>query len=94
MLSYLTFLTFPLVGALVASRRPHNSIEWICLADGLLWMFLDMTDSSGIYGVARPGSVPFLVALGTLSNQWLWVPVVGAAGDLPAPAFSRREAPL
>jgi len=30
------FLTFPIVGALIASRRPHNLIGWICLAFGLL----------------------------------------------------------
>ncbi|HLL38304.1 MAG TPA: hypothetical protein VK357_01385, partial [Rubrobacteraceae bacterium] len=28
-------LAFPIVGALIASRRPHNPIGWICLADGL-----------------------------------------------------------
>ena len=30
------FLAFPLVGALIASRRPRNPVGWICLADGLL----------------------------------------------------------
>ncbi len=69
LLVFVPFLTFPLVGALVASRRPHNPIGWICLADGLLWMFIAMTDYYSIYGVARPGSVPFPVAIGTLGNQ-------------------------
>src|SRR5918992_4668440 len=73
-------LAFPIVGALIASRRPHNPIGWICLADGLLWMFIDMTDYYSIYGVASPGSVPFPVAIGTLGNQWLWVPTVGLLG--------------
>jgi hypothetical protein len=96
----MSYLTFPLVGALVASRRLHNSIGWICLADGLLWMFLDMTDSYGIYGVARPGSVPFPVVIGTLSNQWLWVPAVGLLGICLLLLFpdgrlpSRRWSPL
>jgi hypothetical protein len=79
-LSYVTFLTFPLVGALVASRRPHNPIGWICLVDGLLFMLLGMIDSYSLYGVAKPGSVPFPVAIGTLGNQWLWVPTVGLLG--------------
>jgi hypothetical protein len=80
MVSFLPFLAFPLVGALVASRRPRNPIGWICLADGLLWILLSMTDSYSIYGVAKPGSVPFPVAIGTLGNQWLWVPTVGLLG--------------
>jgi hypothetical protein len=76
----LLFLAFPIVGALIASRRPRNPIGWILLADGLLWMVLAVTDSYSVYGAARPGSVPFPVAVGTLGNQWLWVPTVGLLG--------------
>jgi hypothetical protein len=78
--TFLAFLAFPIVGALVASRRPENPIGWICLADGLLWMLLSVSDGYSVYGVARPGSLPFPVAVGTLSNQWLWVPTVGLLG--------------
>ena len=78
--SFVLFLTFPTVGALIASRRPQNPVGWICLADGLLWMILAVTDSYSVYGVTKPGSVPFPVAVGTLSNQWLWVPTVGLLG--------------
>src|SRR5215207_8741118 len=57
---YLPFLAFPLVGALVASRRPENPIGWICLAVGILWMIMLISTSYGVYGlVMRPGSVPF-----------------------------------
>jgi hypothetical protein len=80
MLGFVPFLAFPVVGALIASRRPHNPIGWICIADGFLWMFLGMTDYYSIYGVSQPGSVPFPVAIGTLGNQWLWVPTVGLLG--------------
>ncbi len=79
-LSFVLFLAFPIVGAMVASRRPRNPIGWILLADGLLWMFLAVTDSYSVYGVASPGSVPFPVAIGTIGNQWLWVPTVGLLG--------------
>lgn len=72
-------LAFPLVGALIASRRSRNPIGWICLADGLLFMLLGMSESYGNYGVARPGSVPFPVAIYAL-GQWLWVPAVGLLG--------------
>jgi hypothetical protein len=78
--TFLAFLAFPIVGALIASSRPENPIGWICLADGLLWMLLSVSDGYSVYGVARPGSVPFPVAVGTLSNQWLWVPTVGLLG--------------
>jgi hypothetical protein len=74
------FLAFPIVGALVASRRPENPIGWICLASGLLFMLLAVTDSYSIYGVAQQGSVPFPVVVGTIGNQWLWVPAVGLLG--------------
>jgi hypothetical protein len=75
-LSFLPFLAFPLVGAMVASRRPRNWVGWILLADGLLWTFGSVLDSYRVYGLARPGSVPFPVAVHALS-QWLWVPAVG-----------------
>ena len=77
---WVLFLAFPIVGALIASRRPENPIGWICLASGLLFMLLAVTDNYSIYGVARPGSVPFPVAVGTIGNQWLWVPTVGLLG--------------
>ena len=64
-LVYLIFLAFPLVGALIASRRPHNPIGWICLADGLVWTLIAMTDSYSFYGLAKPGSVPLPVAQST-----------------------------
>src|SRR5215216_1249706 len=79
-LSLVPFLAFPLVGALVAFRRPENSIGWILLADGLLWMILAVTESYSTYGIARPGSVPYPVAIGTIGNQWLWVPTTGLLG--------------
>jgi hypothetical protein len=77
---WVLFLAFPIVGALIASRRPENPIGWICLASGLLFMLLAVTDNYSIYGVARPGSVSFPVAVGTIGNQWLWVPTVGLLG--------------
>src|SRR5215212_8866443 len=75
-LSFLPFLAFPLVGALVATKRPRNWVGWILLADGLLWTFGSVLDSYHVYALARPGSVPFPVAVHALS-QWLWVPAVG-----------------
>jgi hypothetical protein len=92
-------LAFPIVGALIASRRPHNPIGWICLADGFLWMFLAIIDLYGVYGLAKPGSVPFPVVIYAL-GQWLWVPTVGLLAIYLALLFpdgrlpSRRWRPL
>ncbi len=86
------FLTFPIVGALIASRHPHNPIGWICLADGLLWMFLGMTDVYSVYGVVQPGSVPFPVVLSGINN-WLWVPAVGLPGTYLLLLFPDGEVP-
>jgi hypothetical protein len=70
------FLAFPLVGALIASRRPHNPIGWICQAFGLLWMLLGLFDYYGVYGIANPDTVPFPVVIYALA-YWLWLPTVG-----------------
>jgi hypothetical protein len=70
------FLAFPLVGALIASRRPRNPIGWICLAFGLLWMLLGLLDFYGVYGLANPDTVPFPVVIYALAG-WLWLPNVG-----------------
>jgi hypothetical protein len=70
------FLAFPLVGALIASRRPHNPIGWICLAVGFLWMLLGLFDYYGVYGLAKPDTVPFPVVIYALV-EWLWLPTVG-----------------
>ena len=68
---YLPFLAFPLVGALIASRRPENPMGWICLAVGIFWMLAMMSGPYAMYGllVARPGSVPFPAAIGSLGQE-------------------------
>jgi hypothetical protein len=74
-----SFLIFPLVGAMIASRRPRNPIGWLCLTIGLLWTFSGVLDLYDVYGMARPGSVPFPLAMAWVNN-WLWVPSVGLMG--------------
>jgi hypothetical protein len=98
-LAFSPFLAFPIVGALIASRRPRNPISWICLADGFLWIFIGMSDYYGVYGVASPGSVPYPVGIAGVNN-WLWVPAVGLVGTYLLTLFpdgrvhSRRWRPL
>lgn len=77
---FLPFAAFPIVGALIASRRPENPIGWICLADGLLWTLIGLGQDYGTYGHARPGTVPFPVTFHAMTYAWLWVPTVGLLG--------------
>src|SRR5215211_4719827 len=93
------FLVFPLVGALIASRRPENPIGWLCLVEGLLWTTTNMLDYHSLYVMASPGSVPFPEVLAGV-NHWLWVPTVGLLGTYVFLLFpdgrlpSRRWRPL
>jgi len=99
-LGFVPFLAFPVVGALIASRRPQNPIGWICLADGLFWSLLGLTDYYSRYGMAQPGSIPFSVAITASLGQWLWLPPVGLLGIYMILLFpdgklpSRRWRPL
>ncbi len=70
---FVPFLAFPLVGALIASRRPRNPIGWVCLAAGLFWMLIVLGDS------LPPGAGPYPVTTDALT-QWMWVPPVGLLG--------------
>ncbi len=92
LLLFVPFLAFPLVGALIASRRPRNPIGWICLAAGLFWMLIVLDDSI-------LGAGPYPVWIDALI-QWLWVPPVGLLGIYMILLFpdgklpSRRWRPL
>ena len=100
MVGFVPFLAFPIVGVLIASKRPQNPIGWICLADGLLWSLLAMTDYYSRYGVAQPGSATVPVAITAALSQWLWLPPVGLLGIYMILLFpdgkvpSRRWRPL
>jgi hypothetical protein len=80
MLGFVSFLAFPLVGALIASKRPHNPIGWMCLVVGLFWMLMTLSEVYSAHGLATPGSVPFPVTIHALLYSWLWVPTVGLLG--------------
>jgi hypothetical protein len=55
----LPFLPFPIVGALIASRRPRNPIGWICLAAGITWMLGMVSGSYVLYGLRMARLSPF-----------------------------------
>src|ERR687897_3417781 len=68
LLIFLPFLAFPLVGALIASRRPENPIGWICLVAGLFWMFIFLAAASDDYELARYVTLPYSVTLDALTQ--------------------------
>src|SRR5215208_6912136 len=72
LLIFVSFLAFPLVGALIAFRHPQNPVGWICLVIGLFWMQTFLEDSI-------PGSGPYPVMTDALT-QSLWIPPVGLLG--------------
>jgi hypothetical protein len=72
LLIYFSFLAFPTVGALVASRHPKNPVGWICLTVGLFWTLIFLGDSI-------PGSGPYPVTIAALT-QAIWIPPVGLLG--------------
>ena len=69
---------FPVVGALIASRRPRNAVGWILLGIGLVWE-LTVTTVYTDYAVAHPGSLPLPDIVAALTG-FLWVPGVGLMG--------------
>jgi hypothetical protein len=79
-LIFVPFLAFPVVGALIASKRPENSLGWICLAAGLFWMLIVLGEGSDAYWRATdPGWARSMVTLDALTF-WSWVPPVGLLG--------------
>ena len=76
---FVPLLSFPIVGGLVSSKRPENSIGWICLAAGLFWMLIGVQETYDAYALATYGRVWTPVLLDA-ALQWGWVPPVGLLG--------------
>jgi len=90
-------VAFSTVGALIASRRPHNLIGWIFCSVGLLAGVQVFTEEYAVYAVlARPGTLPAGEMIAWIQN-WIWVPGAGPAltyllllfpqGRLPSPRW-------
>jgi len=66
-------LAVPVVGFVLASRRPANRIGWLFLAAGLALGLSSFSNAYALHAlVAAPGSWPAGRAAGWLSN-WVWV---------------------
>ncbi len=70
-----SFVLFPIVGVVLATRRPDNALGWLMLAIGVA-AFVP-AESYGMWALhtGRPGGDWALAA-----TSWTWIPVIGLAG--------------
>ena len=88
--------TYPMVGWLIASRRPENRIGWIFLVAGLSQSLEALSAQYAVYGlVTDPGSLP-LADFASWVSVWAWVPgflmlgiliLLFPDGELPSPRW-------
>jgi signal transduction histidine kinase len=70
----LGFLVFPLVGALIVSRRPEHPIGWLFCLAGVALALANFTESYAYHALdSNPGSLPGGAAVAVLGDA-LWVP--------------------
>ena len=93
-----TVLTFSVVGAIIASRQPHNAIGWIFCGIGLVVSLNSLAGSYTVYRLAG-GSVPGNLLAETAAwfaswswTLWLYVPttfllLLFPDGRLPSPRW-------
>jgi hypothetical protein len=75
-------LTFPTVGAFIASRRPWNPIGWILCGTGLLTGVRSFGEAYADFGLAgRPGLLPGVENMAWIAS-WSGLPVVLLAAVL------------
>ena len=76
LLTGLAFLSFPAMGALIASRRPANAIGWLLLAIGLVAALLVASMGYAAYGlVTNEGGAPG-ATIAAWFVAWLWFPLI------------------
>jgi hypothetical protein len=70
-------ISFPVVGALIATHRPRNPLGWIFCAVGLSQALVVFTAEYGVYGLrTAPGMVPG-GPLAIWAAQLVWAPGIG-----------------
>jgi hypothetical protein len=72
-------MAFAVVGALIGSRRPENSVGWICMAIGLLFAVVIAGDAISTWGL-QTGSLPRELCRWFGWITAAWVPALGLMG--------------
>ena len=72
----LVLLSFSVIGALIAVRRPDNGVGWLFCANGLADSFFNLAGSLEAHGlVTNPGTIPGAAWFG-LASDALWLPFI------------------
>ncbi|HJQ28786.1 MAG TPA: hypothetical protein VJ827_05570 [Rubrobacter sp.] len=70
-------ISFSVVGALIVSHRPENTIGWIFCAAALFQALSEVGLEYATYAlVTRPGSLPLGAGMSWLA-EWIWAPGLG-----------------
>jgi len=83
--------TFPLVGILILSRLPRNTIGWILLLIGFTWGLGIALDSVTQYALTKGDE--HMAALWDALGGWTWVPGVGIMGTFLILLFPNGRVP-
>jgi hypothetical protein len=92
-LVYLVFIALGLLGGLVASRVPSNSIGWLMCAASLAGLLLLLPVDYGYAGVVVEHNTWPLGATMTWFGAWAWVPLLGLFLPLIAVRFPDGRLP-
>lgn len=76
LLTGLAFLSFPAMGALIASRRPANAIGWLLLGIGLIASLLIASMGYAVYGLVTSEEGAPGATLAAWFVAWLWFPLI------------------
>ena len=71
----ITFSTFPIIGYLIATRRPENNIGWMLLGIGVVFGLTAFADSYAGYAI-NTGADPTGGAIAAAVNGPSWIPIV------------------
>ena len=71
------FLVFSVVGALVASRVPHNPVGWLLLLQGLVGLAAVMAGYANFYALVCLRGRPRSAGRCLWAVNWLYVPALG-----------------
>jgi hypothetical protein len=78
--SSIAALAFPVVGALIASSRPHNAIGWIMLAIGAVVGLSAIFDSYAYFALTTHAGDLLGGSFALALTAHTWIPIIGMSG--------------